>query len=64
LVRNAGRSPTLEERQDIERKRQRVAGRIRDFHTTSYRLLGAATVNALLGAADKLNDDGYVSDEV
>ena len=64
MVRSAGRSPTLEERQDIERKRQRLAGRIRDFHTTSSRLLSPATVNALLGVADTLNNDGYVSDEV
>lgn len=64
LVRTAGRAPTVDERQDIERKRQRIAGRIRDFHTSANRLLGTATVNPLIGVADTLNDDGYISDEV
>ena len=63
-MRTAGRAPTSDERQDIERKRQRIAGRIRDFHTSSCRLLGSATVNPLIGVADKLNTDGYISDEV
>ena len=64
LVRAAGRAPTPDESQDIERRRQRVAGRIRDFHTSSSRLLGSVALNTLLGTADRLNTDGYVSDDV
>jgi hypothetical protein len=53
-----------EERQEIERRRQRVAARIRDFHTTSSRLLGIQSVAARLGRVDDLPADGYVSDDL
>lgn len=63
-VRDAGRHPTLDEKHDIERKRQRIAARIRDFHMTSTRLFAAPAIMAVLGTPDRLNTDGYVSDEV
>jgi hypothetical protein len=55
---------TVEDRQEIERRRQRVAARIRDFHTTSSRLLGTQAVAARLGRVDDLPPDGYVSDDL
>jgi hypothetical protein len=63
-VRTAGREPTPDQVQDIERKRLRLAYRIRDFHITACRLIGAEKVGSVLGVADELNADGYVSDDV
>jgi hypothetical protein len=63
----ARRFPTTlagNDRQEIERRRQRVAARIRDFHTTSSRLLGIQMVAARLGRIDDLPPDGYVSDDL
>ena len=64
LVRKAGRTPTPDDRQDIERKRQRVAGRIQAFHSSAQRLLGSDNVNERLGKTDAFDADGYVSDEI
>ena len=63
LVRAAGRYPTDDQTQEIESKRQRIAARVRDFHITSVRLLGQAAVTSALGIPDRLNEDGYVSDD-
>jgi hypothetical protein len=63
MVRAAGRYPTVEERQDIERRRQRLATRVRDFHITACRLFGGNTVGSVQGTPDVLNEDGYVSDD-
>jgi len=48
---------------EIERQRQRLAGQIRDFHTTALRLFGTG-VQTLIGRPDRLNTDGYISDEI
>lgn len=48
---------------DIEQQRQRLAGRIREFHSMALRLFGKV-VQTLIGKPDRLNSDGYVSDEV
>jgi len=63
MVRKAGQHPTLDEIQGIAWRRRRIASRIKDFHTSSNRLLGANNVAAVFGTGDILNDDGYVSDE-
>jgi len=63
MVRKVGQHPTPDEIQGIAWRRQRIASRIKDFHTSSNRLLGANNVAAVLGTGDILNDDGYVSDE-
>jgi hypothetical protein len=59
-----GRYPSLDEIQDIKRKRLKLSVRIRDFHITACRLMGGVAFSAALGAADEFNVDGYVSDEV
>lgn len=63
-VRSAGSQPQADEKIDIERKRQRISNRIRDFHTTSSRLLGVDIVSALIGKPAQLNGDGYLSDDM
>jgi len=63
-VRAAGRHPTADQIQKIERKRLKVATRIRDFHITTCRLLGDALLVSNIGVPDQLNADGYVSDEI
>ena len=63
-VRKAGRHLTPDEVADIERARLRVSTRIRDFHITSSRLLGAQSTAAVMGTADQLSSDGYLSDDV
>jgi hypothetical protein len=63
-VRSAGRYPSPDQIQDIERKRLKIGSRIRDFHITTVRLLGGAVLNAALGSADHLNPDGYISDDL
>jgi hypothetical protein len=63
-VRTAGRIPTPDQVQDIEQKCLRLATRIHDFHITTCHLIGATKMSSVLGAADELNADGYVSDDV
>ena len=64
LVRESGRLPTPDQKHDIEFKRQRVAGKIRDFHRTSERLLGRERTMDLIGKPDILDVDGYLSDDI
>ena len=63
-MRTAGRYPTPDETEEIERQRLRVGSRIRDFHTTACRFLGPDGVAGVLGSPDELSADGYVSDDV
>ena len=63
-MRAAGLHHTPDESQDLEKKRQRVAARIRDFHTSASRLLGSEAVALVIGTPDHLNTDGYVRDEI
>jgi hypothetical protein len=63
-VRAAGRYPNPDQTQQIERKRLKIATRIRDFHMTTARLLGGSVLSANLGVLDQMNTDGYVSDEI
>ena len=64
LVREAGRTPTPDQKQDIESKRQRIAAQIRDFHRSSERLLGLERTMGLIGKPDALDPDGYLSDDI
>ena len=62
-VRSAGRCPSSDDSHSIERKRQRLSARIRDFHQLSQRLIGSA-VHAIIGQPDRINDDGYITDDI
>lgn len=62
-VRAAGRTPNADQVLEMEQKRQRLAGRIRDFHTTALRLFGSSVQN-MIGRPDRLNSDGYISDDI
>ena len=62
-VRAAGKKANADQVFEIEQQRQRVAGRIRDFHSTAHRLFGNV-VQSMIGKPDRLNNDGYVSDDV
>ena len=62
-MRSAGRSPSSDDRQSIERKRQRLSARIREFHRISQKLIGS-TVQGYIGQPDVVEDDGYISDDV
>jgi len=64
LVRRLGRNPTSDQKLDLGRKRQRLAGRIREFHRTAERYLGAQTVSNLGNLAEIIEDqDGNISDD-
>ena len=64
LVRRLGRNPTSDQKLDLGRKRQRLAGRIREFHKLAERYLGTQTVLNLGSLADIVEDqDGNISDE-
>lgn len=63
-MRSAGRYPTPEELENIERARYRLSTRIRDFHITASRLLGAEKVAAVSGLSEQFSSDGYISDDV
>ena len=52
------------ERHDLESKRQRLATRIKNFHTKLYRFLGVEQVSSRQGRPDDLPADGYISDEL
>ena len=64
LVRHAGREPSPDDNQEIERKRHRLSSHIQEFHTTAIRLVGSTTVNDRIGNPDILDEDSYVSDEL
>ena len=64
LVREAGRTPTPDQKYDIEYKRQRISARIRDFHKTSERLIGLEQTTSLIGKPDVLDADGYITDDI
>lgn len=64
LVRRLGPYPTPDQRLELERKRQRLAGRVREFHSQSSQLLGADRVASLASGPCPLSqNDGYISDE-
>ena len=64
LLRSGGRYPTADEKINIESKRYRLANRIGDFHANAVRLLGPSAVSMIIGTADRLDPDGYVSDDL
>jgi len=63
-VRRLPTAMSSDERQEIERKRQRLAAAMRDFHMTSSRLLGIEVVATRLGRIEEMATDGYVSDDL
>ena len=54
---------STEQRHGLEHKRQRLAARVREFHTIAIRLLGASAVSSRLGREDD-QPDGYISDDL
>ncbi|MDX6295877.1 MAG: hypothetical protein QOH50_5047 [Kribbellaceae bacterium] len=63
IVRRLPSKLTMEEKHDLEVKRQRLAIKIQGFHTMSSRFLGAEVVANRLGGVDEIPADGYVSDD-
>ena len=63
-VRSAGRYPTPDELEQLERARYRISTRIHDFHITASRFLGTDKVAAVSGLPEQLSSDGYISDDV
>jgi len=63
LARKLGAHPTADQRLDLERKRQRLAARIREFHSMSGQFLGANRVNTIAERTRTFHaEDGNISD--
>ena len=63
LARKLGAHPTADQRLDLERKRQRLGARIREFHSMSGQFLGINRVNALAERTRTFHaEDGNISD--
>lgn len=62
--RHIGAKSTTDQKLELDRKRRRISSRIRDFHETSMRLLGAEQVLQRIGKPDSFDRDGYVSDDL
>lgn len=64
LQRQIGAKLSTDQKLELDRKRQRISCRIRDFHETSMRLLGTDQVLQRIGKPDTFDKDGYVSDDL
>jgi len=63
LARKLGAHPTADQRLDLERKRQRLGARIREFHSMSGQFLGVNRVNAIAERTRPFHpEDGNISD--
>ena len=65
LVCSLGRHQTADQKLDLGRKRQRLAGRIQDFHKSAEKFLGAEAVLELSNKAEIVEEpDGNISNSM
>ena len=62
--RRIGTKSSPDHKLELDRKRQRISCRMRDFHETAMRMLGTYQVLHRIGKPDSFDRDGYVTDDL